>query len=72
MRYLADVFYLPDKEDVYAVAEKEKYLKQELVDVGLLRGIGGGKGSGDKKMSAILGERFFIVSLDVSSNIMNF
>ena len=35
LRYLADVFYLPDNEDVNAVAEKGKYLNQELIDVGL-------------------------------------
>ena len=35
LRYLADVFYLPDNEDVYTVAEKGKYLNQELIDAGL-------------------------------------
>ena len=35
LRYLTDIFYLPDNDDVYAVAEKGKYLNQELIDEGL-------------------------------------
>ncbi len=35
LRYLADVFYLPDSKDVYAVAKQGKYLNQELMDEGL-------------------------------------
>ncbi len=35
LRYLADVFYLPGNTDVYAVAEKGKYLNQKLIDDGL-------------------------------------
>ena len=35
LRYLADIFYLPDNEDVYSVAETGKYLNQELIDEGL-------------------------------------
>ena len=34
-RYLADIFYLPDNKDVYAVAQKGMYLNQELIDEGL-------------------------------------
>jgi len=35
LRYLADVFYTPKNMDVYVVAEKGKYLNQELIDKGL-------------------------------------
>ena len=35
LRYLADVFYLPNNEDVNAVLKKGKYLNQKLIDDGL-------------------------------------
>ncbi len=35
LRYLADIFYLPDSKDVYNVAKKGKFLNHELIDKGL-------------------------------------
>ncbi len=35
LRYLADIFYLQDSKDVYAVVKQGKYLNQELMDEGL-------------------------------------
>jgi len=36
-RYLADIFYSPDKEDFLVVTDKGKYLNQELADKGYCR-----------------------------------